>query len=96
MRVKSHECDDNADLAVDDKQSSTASISSSIIEYRTIQGRTFHSNRGNAQYWSVSGLDLCGDTSTYHESRGANDERQNEALDIAYDPLDPWVICCEC
>ncbi|TPX12518.1 uncharacterized protein E0L32_000695 [Thyridium curvatum] len=82
--AESHERDDNADLAVDDKQSSTASISSSIIEYRTIQGRTFHSNRGNAQYWSVSDLDLCGDTSTYHESRGANDERQNEALDIAH------------
>ncbi|KAL2213557.1 S-adenosyl-L-methionine-dependent methyltransferase [Sarocladium strictum] len=29
----------------------TASISSSILNYRTIHGRTYHSERGNAQYW---------------------------------------------
>ncbi|KAM0197261.1 hypothetical protein ACHAPI_005119 [Fusarium lateritium] len=34
-----------------DNASSTASITSSILEYRTIQGRTYHSEQGNAQYW---------------------------------------------
>ncbi|KAI6758635.1 hypothetical protein HG530_010875 [Fusarium avenaceum] len=31
---------------------STASMTSSILSYRTIQGRTFHSERGNAHYWA--------------------------------------------
>lgn len=30
---------------------STASMSSSVLRYRTIMGRTYHSERGNAQYW---------------------------------------------
>ncbi|KAH7310828.1 S-adenosyl-L-methionine-dependent methyltransferase [Stachybotrys elegans] len=30
---------------------STASMSSSILEYRTIHGRTYHSERGDANYW---------------------------------------------
>jgi hypothetical protein len=34
-----------------DAESSTASISSSILNYRTINGRTFHGERGNATYW---------------------------------------------
>ncbi|KAI8681028.1 hypothetical protein NCS55_00352500 [Fusarium keratoplasticum] len=36
----------------DDAASSTDSISSSILHYRTIHGRTYHSERGNAQYWT--------------------------------------------
>ncbi|KAF4998984.1 hypothetical protein FGRMN_2783 [Fusarium graminum] len=32
-------------------ESSTASISSSILQYRTIHGRSYHSEQGNAQYW---------------------------------------------
>ncbi|WZH46896.1 S-adenosyl-L-methionine-dependent methyltransferase [Fusarium acuminatum] len=36
-----------------DNASSTASISSSILEYRTIQGRTYHSEQGNAQYCEI-------------------------------------------
>ncbi|KAM0193046.1 hypothetical protein ACHAPA_004009 [Fusarium lateritium] len=45
--------DDDADSAVgDDVASSTESISSSILHYRTIHGRTYHSERGNAQYWT--------------------------------------------
>ncbi|GKU22440.1 unnamed protein product [Fusarium langsethiae] len=45
--------DDDADSAVgDDAASSTESISSSILHYRTINGRTYHSERGNAQYWT--------------------------------------------
>ncbi|CAJ0542641.1 Ff.00g001800.m01.CDS01 [Fusarium sp. VM40] len=34
-----------------DAESSTASITSSILHYRTINGRTYHSERGNAAYW---------------------------------------------
>ncbi|KAL4731991.1 hypothetical protein ACLX1H_000994 [Fusarium chlamydosporum] len=36
----------------DDTSSSTASINSSILEYRTINGRTYHAERGDAQYWA--------------------------------------------
>ncbi|KAH7214380.1 S-adenosyl-L-methionine-dependent methyltransferase [Fusarium oxysporum] len=35
----------------EDSESSTASITSSILHYRTINGRTYHSERGNAAYW---------------------------------------------
>ncbi|KAF5023289.1 hypothetical protein F66182_4670 [Fusarium sp. NRRL 66182] len=34
-----------------DAESSTASITSSILQYRSINGRTYHSERGNAAYW---------------------------------------------
>jgi len=30
---------------------STASLTSSILRYRTVHGRTYHSEGGNAQYW---------------------------------------------
>ncbi|KAJ9151267.1 Methyltransferase domain-containing protein [Pleurostoma richardsiae] len=45
--------DDDRDSALgdDDNDTSTASITSSILHYRTIQGRTYHSERGNAKYW---------------------------------------------
>ncbi|KAF5637889.1 L-ascorbate oxidase [Fusarium sp. NRRL 52700] len=44
---------DDADSTLDpDNASSTASITSSILEYRTIHGRTYHSEQGNAQYWA--------------------------------------------
>ncbi|KUI55877.1 Phosphoethanolamine N-methyltransferase 3 [Cytospora mali] len=58
--------DDDHDSAFGDTASSTESITSSILEYRTIHGRTYHSENvpGNAQYW------------------GSNDEIQNEAMDI--------------
>ncbi|KAI5861441.1 S-adenosyl-L-methionine-dependent methyltransferase [Durotheca rogersii] len=42
---------DDTDSALGDNASSTASLTSSILEYRTILGRSFHSERGNAQYW---------------------------------------------
>lgn len=35
----------------EDAASSTASLATSILKYRTINGRTYHSERGNAQYW---------------------------------------------
>ncbi|KAK7427272.1 hypothetical protein QQZ08_006208 [Neonectria magnoliae] len=44
--------DDDADSTLGTEgESSTASITSSILHYRTINGRTFHSDRGNAVYW---------------------------------------------
>ncbi|KAL7620130.1 hypothetical protein AAE478_009123 [Parahypoxylon ruwenzoriense] len=36
----------------DDNASSTASLTASILEYRTVQGRRFHSEIGNAQSWN--------------------------------------------
>ncbi|KAK4463079.1 S-adenosyl-L-methionine-dependent methyltransferase [Cladorrhinum samala] len=60
---------DEFDDPYSDDASSTASVSASILEYRTINGRTYHSNQGNAEYW------------------GANDEPQNEALDIIHHVL---------
>ncbi|KAF4416316.1 hypothetical protein FACUT_12677 [Fusarium acutatum] len=44
---------DTSDSAFgDDTESSTASISSSILEYRRFQGRTFHSERYNTEYFT--------------------------------------------
>ncbi|RKL25671.1 hypothetical protein BFJ68_g301 [Fusarium oxysporum] len=37
----------------DDTAESTASITSSILHYRNINGRTYHHDIGNAQYWYV-------------------------------------------
>ncbi|KAM0417208.1 hypothetical protein ACHAPT_012785 [Fusarium lateritium] len=44
--------DDSAFLLDEDNASSTASISSSILEYRTIHGRTFHSEKHDTQYFT--------------------------------------------
>ncbi|KAF7556964.1 hypothetical protein G7Z17_g1033 [Cylindrodendrum hubeiense] len=41
---------DDVDSALGDNLSSTASIASSILKYRTILGRTFHSEQGDAHY----------------------------------------------
>jgi hypothetical protein len=44
--------DDDTDSSLgSDAESSTASMNSSILNYRTIKGRTYHSERGNAEYW---------------------------------------------
>jgi len=44
--------DDDRDSALgEDDADSTASLTSSILNYRTLHGRTYHSERGNAQYW---------------------------------------------
>ncbi|KAH7120643.1 S-adenosyl-L-methionine-dependent methyltransferase [Dactylonectria macrodidyma] len=54
----------------DDNGSSTASLSSSILEYRVINGRTYHAERGDAQYWASNdakaneSLDVIHHTST--------------------------------
>ncbi|KAL2211586.1 S-adenosyl-L-methionine-dependent methyltransferase [Sarocladium strictum] len=64
--------DDDEDSAVgqSDGDSSTASVASSILEYRTINGRTYHSDRSvNSEaglYW------------------GANDAKQNHNLDLMH------------
>lgn len=60
---------DDADSTLSsDVQSSTASITASILEYRTIHGRTFHSqhNTGDAEYWAP------------------NDEQHNTSMDIQH------------
>ncbi|KAM0428629.1 hypothetical protein ACHAPT_006992 [Fusarium lateritium] len=44
---------DDADSALgSDAASSTASVTASILEYRTIQGRTFHSDRHASEYFT--------------------------------------------
>ncbi|KAF4998713.1 hypothetical protein FGRMN_3039 [Fusarium graminum] len=51
-QLRQDEDDVDSDSTLEtDNSSSTASITSSILEYRTIQGRTYHSEQGNAQYW---------------------------------------------
>ncbi|KAL2670037.1 hypothetical protein Neosp_014917 [[Neocosmospora] mangrovei] len=66
-----------------DAASSTESISSSILHYRTIHGRTYHSERGNAQYWSAQEVPNRTYSSGYLTSlRTPNDEHHNESMDI--------------
>ncbi|KAF5646872.1 methyltransferase [Fusarium sp. NRRL 52700] len=38
----------------DDTAESTSSITSSILQYRNINGRTYHHDIGNAQYWGTN------------------------------------------
>nr|XP_036589604.1 flavonol synthase flavanone 3-hydroxylase [Colletotrichum truncatum]KAF6801609.1 flavonol synthase flavanone 3-hydroxylase [Colletotrichum truncatum] len=45
------EDEDNDSALGEENASSTASITSTILEYRKIHGRTFHGEVGNAQYW---------------------------------------------
>ncbi|KAM0191938.1 hypothetical protein ACHAPI_008658 [Fusarium lateritium] len=46
---------DDAESALgDDIPESTASITSSILQYRNISGRTYHHDIGNAQYWGTN------------------------------------------
>jgi hypothetical protein len=48
--------DDDADSMLgDDAASSTASLTAPILEYRTIHGRTYHSELGKAQSWYGNG-----------------------------------------
>ncbi|KAJ4252882.1 hypothetical protein NW762_010788 [Fusarium torreyae] len=44
----------DADSGLHESESSTASITSSILKYRTILGRTFHSEQGDAHYWGTN------------------------------------------
>jgi len=49
------EADGDTDSALgdDDTASATESISSTIRNYRHLQGRTYHGEVGNAEYWFV-------------------------------------------
>jgi hypothetical protein len=66
-----------------DVASSTASLADSILEYRNIHGRTFHSNMGVAESWYAPcpggghSLRLTGLI-----GRVPNDEQQKESMDI--------------
>jgi len=42
---------DDADSAFGNDLESTASLTSTILNYRKIHGRTYHSDVGNAEYW---------------------------------------------
>ncbi|KAF4974220.1 hypothetical protein FZEAL_8858 [Fusarium zealandicum] len=52
LAEQSQDRQDDADSALGDNASSSASLSSSILQYRTIHGRTYHSDQGNAEYWA--------------------------------------------
>lgn len=70
--------DEDTKSILTDAESSTASLTASIFEYRTLHGRTYHSDRGEtSQYW------------------GANDDRQNESLDLKYGPLSTTLLLNE-
>ncbi|KAI8648345.1 hypothetical protein NCS56_01518800 [Fusarium sp. Ph1] len=60
--------DDGDSVLTQDAIPSTASLTASILEYRTIHGRTFHSQRGpgNAEYWAP------------------NDDQHNTSMDIQH------------
>ncbi|KAJ4002759.1 hypothetical protein NW766_012689 [Fusarium irregulare] len=44
---------DDGDSILSDNGSSTASLSSSILKYRTLHGRLYQSEKGNPDYWFV-------------------------------------------
>ncbi|KAF4472885.1 methyltransferase, partial [Fusarium albosuccineum] len=54
----------------DEPAESTASISNTVLEYRTIHGRRYHSERGNAQYWYLSPTAPLLDRSLIDQSKG--------------------------
>ncbi|KAL2211224.1 S-adenosyl-L-methionine-dependent methyltransferase [Sarocladium strictum] len=61
---------EDTDSFISERASTTASLSSSILDYRTIHGRRYHSTHsGNGEYWA------------------ANDDAQNESLDIIHHML---------
>lgn len=77
------------DSAIEDAESSTASIASSILDYRTIHGRTYHSNRSvnsKAQpYWYIYPTihpTMSGMPRLTKAARGAKDDKQNYNLDL--------------
>lgn len=79
------EVDADSAFGDDEDASSVASVSSSILQYRTLHGRRYHSDATSAQYWCefpcrglVDGglLTVC--------CRGANDEKQTESMDTMY------------
>ncbi|KPM44501.1 hypothetical protein AK830_g2046 [Neonectria ditissima] len=81
---------DDADSALGaDDATSTESISSSILHYRTINGRTYHAERGSAEYWTPN-------DEHHNESMDINDfadEFPNaEIIGTDISPIQPtWV-----
>ncbi|KAM0360481.1 hypothetical protein ACHAP4_002560 [Fusarium culmorum] len=49
--VKDIDDQDDADSTIPDNASSTASLTSSILKYRTLHGRLYQNERGNTDYW---------------------------------------------
>jgi hypothetical protein len=79
---------DDADSSCGDNLSlSTASLSSTIFQYRKLHGRTYHNfDGGEREYWLASPL-----SKRFHPpprrptitlARAPNDAKQNEQLDI--------------
>jgi len=52
QRAEEENESDNDSAYADSIASSTASLSASILEYRTLHGRTYHSDRGGGQSWN--------------------------------------------
>ncbi|KAH6688502.1 S-adenosyl-L-methionine-dependent methyltransferase [Plectosphaerella plurivora] len=46
--------DDDSALGANSIHTDSTSLASSIFQYRVIQGRTFHGERGKAQYWGTN------------------------------------------
>lgn len=79
---------DDTDSTYGDASSSTASLSASIFEYRTIHGRTYHSDKNtNAEYWYIAQKLISGSgwqLTVRQKHRTPNDERMANAEDIMY------------
>ncbi|KAL2669986.1 hypothetical protein Neosp_014865 [[Neocosmospora] mangrovei] len=81
---------DGASVLDADNNSSTASVTSSILEYRTIHGRTYNSEQGNAQYCEPSILDVGLGSGPYSDF--ADDYPVAEITGTDISPIQPsWV-----
>ncbi|KAH6951924.1 S-adenosyl-L-methionine-dependent methyltransferase [Fusarium avenaceum] len=49
--TEENDAQDDTDSTLSDNASSTASLASSILQYRTLHGRSYQSERGNTNYW---------------------------------------------
>lgn len=50
-QVAAEQVIDDGDSAVGTVNTASTSLASSILEYRSLHGRTFHADQGNAKYW---------------------------------------------
>ncbi|RFU75349.1 methyltransferase domain-containing [Trichoderma arundinaceum] len=82
--------DDDDDSALgSDAGSSTASITSSIMQYREIHGRRFHGETGTAQYWQ-SNDEAASESMDINDFADEYPEAQVVGTDIS--PIQPtWV-----
>ncbi|KAF4467084.1 methyltransferase [Fusarium albosuccineum] len=63
--------------------STTASLRSSILQYRTIHGRTYHSEQGNTEYrYDEMELRRTSFIGQKASCRGPSDEQQNESQEV--------------